>query len=522
MHRQAPRVLLAIAALSLAGCATYTETTKQVVADRRAGDTLATANLAASLAAQHKDDRDTVVYTLEAGAAYRSLGLNQLPPPPPPAAIAAAVPVGTAATSPAPAPSLGDDWRRQPYERSLYYFQIADDKIDEFDLGAKHKVSSGATMVVTNPGMVPYRGLVYDKIMLSTYSAFDYLALGEVEKARASFNKAYLRQQDAVAENEKRIEQEKEKIEAARSGKIADENGKQAGAAVDVSKSEQDPKLKAALDDISRSLDTRIQAYGDYVNPFTVFTDALFMMTCSTDQQERERSAKEFLRVASMVPDNPFLTQDAQLAEDLAAGKTQMPKTAYVIFESGEAPHREEMLIPVPIFLFTSNETIYTQLPLYRLSFNDRFNPSATISVGDKQVSTAVVCNMDSVIAHDYKNNLSTMWLDAFLCASTKAVLQHELNKQAQKQSSTAGLLMGLVGSVFNAATTRADTRSWTSLPKVFSYARVTPSDDGNLTITTPDSVSKTVKLPDANVSVVYVKQVQPGAPLLVDTFKLL
>jgi hypothetical protein len=510
--------------LGLSGCATYTETTKDAVAARRSGNTQSAAFEAESLAQKHRDDNDTIIYHLEAASAYRALGLNQIPPPAP--SRTAATAMGTAApTAVAAAPNAeSEDWKLAPYKKSLRFFSIADDKIDEWEEKAKHSVSAGATMVVTNPQMTPYRGQAYDKVMASTYCALNYLAVGEPEKARASFNKAYNRQADAISENQKRIEKEQEKIAAAKSGRLKSDDGKTAKSAVDVSKSQGDLKSKAALDDINAQLDTRIKAYGDYVNPFTVFADALFMTACSTDRQEQERGAKQFLRVAAMVPDNEYLRQDAAMAEEIAAGRAKMTRTTYVIFESGEAPHREEMLIPVPIFLLQKpgQPPIYTQLPLYRLAFNDRFNPSATITAGGRQFATATVCNMDSVVARDYKNNLSSMWLDAFLCASTKALINYEINEQAKKNGGTAGLVFGLVSSVVNMATTRADTRTWSSLPKTFSYARLETPADGTLVISTADNVSKTITVPEGTVSVVYVKQIQPGQPLLVDAFKLL
>lgn len=508
--------------LGLTGCATYTETNKDAANARRSGNTQVAVQQAEKLALKHANDNDTVVFNLEAAAAYRSLALNQIAPPPPPPNAAAPMGGDPAQTATA-ASDAAADWKAAPYRKSLQFFAIADDKMDEWDEKAKHSVSAGATMVVTNPQMTPYRGQVYDKIMASTYIALNYLALGQPEKARASFNKAYNRQADAIADNARRIEKEQEKIDAAAKGKLQTDEGKQPNQAMDIAKSQEDPKSKAMISQINASLDGRIQAYGDYVNPFTVFADALFMTACATDQQEQERGAKQFLRVASMVPENPFLKEDAALAEEIAAGRAKLEKTTYVIFESGEAPHREEVLVPIPIFLLQARgeAPIYTQLPLYRLAFNDQYNRHATIAAGGQQVTTALVCNMDSVVARDYKNGLSTMWLDAFLCASTKALLNYEINKQAKKNGGTTAMVFGVLSSIYNLTTTRADTRTWTSLPKTFSYARVATPADGTLTITA-DSQSKTITVPDASVSVIYVKQIQPGQPLLVDAFKLL
>jgi len=397
----------------------------------------------------------------------------------------------------------------------------ADDRIDYYDEQAKHSLSAGLSTALLNPGETPYRGQSYDKIMLSTFQGLNYLAMNDPERARACFNKAYRRQSEAVEENSKRIEKNKEKIQAAKSGQVTDEKGKKASQGADPDAAIKDPKAAAAMQNVNASLDARLQAYGDYVNPFTVFVDGLFMLTNATDRQEEERAAKELVRVASMMPDNAYLKEDAVLAEQLAAGTAVLGKTTYVVFESGEAPHREELLIPVPIFL-VSKETIYTQIPLSRLAFNDNYNASLLVSGGGVQKPTSLVCNMDGVIAQDFKNALPSMWIDAFICAATKALIEHEVNKQLDKSVGGWGSLVGKIGVMaFNMATTRGDTRSWQMLPKAFSYARLATPEDGVITVSTADNQSKTIKLPDNKVNLVYVKQVGPGATLLVDTIKL-
>jgi hypothetical protein len=268
-----------------------------------------------------------------------------------------------------------------------------------------------------------------------------------------------------------------------------------------------------------------MKAYADYVNPFAVFMDGLFMMTNAVDAQEQERAAKEFQRVAAMDGDNTFLMDDAMLAEDLAKGNA-LPRTTYVIFESGEAPHKEEVLIPVPLFLLTQGKAIvYTQVPISKLVFNDQANRSLTVDAGNGSIKqTLEICNMDSVIARDFKNRLPSMWVDALVCAATKAIIIYEADKEIDKNSTNAfaSLLMKSALAIGNAATTRADTRSWRSLPKTFSYVRFATPDSGSVTVSTPDGKSKQVALPaNAKVSVVYVKQTQLGTDLWADAFVL-
>jgi hypothetical protein len=497
---------LSSAVLILAGCATYTESQRDSTQERRSGNVAGLAEKAKKNWESHKDDRDTVIFALEGGSAFRDLALANLPPPPVPVA-----PAGQEATNP-----LVD-----PFQQSIDFFRVADDKIDWYDEQAKHALSSGITTVVVNPGMTPYRGKAYDKIMSSTYQAIDFMALGDWEKARASFNKAYQRQADAVEENAKRIEMEKEKIEAVKNGQAKDEDGKTAPSNFDVDKAQNDPKAQAALDDVNLSLDARVKAYGDYVNPFTVFADALFMMTQASDAQEQERAASQFRRVAAMADQNAYLKDDAALAEKLAANATTLPKLTYVVFETGEAPHREEFKIVLPIIL-SSREVIMVDVPVSRLQFNDQYNENLQVTTDGQTLSTFTISSMDSVIASDFKRDLPSIWLDGLLSAATKAILNHEIQTAAQKNGGGLGAsLMGLAANVYTVASSHADTRTWQSLPKTFAYARFATPAENTVTLSA-GLQTKTVTLPaDSTVNVVYVRQVQPATELLTNVIRL-
>lgn len=500
----------ATGALLLAGCSTYSNVTQATADAFASGNIQVAAQQSAERAAKNTDSKDTVIYHLEAGATHRTLGLASLPP----AAPAAPVMGGTAAED-----LSTSDLTLTPFMESIKYFSVADERIDRYEEEAKKSVAAGVTAAISNPASIPYRGRAYDKILASTYQALNFMAIGDLEKARASLNKAYRRQADAVAENDKRIEKQKAKIEAAKSGTAVDEEGKSGNKQVDVERANQDPKTSAALAEVNQSLDARIKAYGDYVNPFTVFVDGLFMMYKSTDGQEQERASVQFKRVASMSPDNAFLMADAVLAEKLAAGN-QHGKLTYVIFETGVAAHRKELLIPIPVFLVT-NELNYAQIAVPRLEYSENFSPSLVVTAGEQSVSTALIADMDSVISRDFKNELPSIWTDAIITTTTKALIDYGVQEATKRQGWQAQLLAKVASAAFTAATNRADTRSWRSLPKQFAYARVDTPESGSISISVPNSPPLAVTLPDAKVTVVYVKQTQSGSPLYARAFVL-
>ena len=92
------------------------------------------------------------------------------------------------------------------YEDSNKAFDQAQEKMDEYAQKAKVRVGQEAGALLSNQANLDYEGRAYDGIMLNTYKALNYLQLGEPDKARVELIRAYQRQQDAVEDNQKRIE----------------------------------------------------------------------------------------------------------------------------------------------------------------------------------------------------------------------------------------------------------------------------------------------------------------------------
>src|ERR1700743_709564 len=146
------RLFIGISAVGIlgTGCSTYKDQAKNM--------TSAWNNGQATIAAQEFSSKankaskgDAIVWHLEAGAAYRATG---------------------------------------DYTNSLRHLQAAADIIDQYEQEAKVKVGHEPAAVMSNQQNLPYQGKSYDKIMLHTYAALDYLALGDTEKARPEIIRA--------------------------------------------------------------------------------------------------------------------------------------------------------------------------------------------------------------------------------------------------------------------------------------------------------------------------------------------
>jgi hypothetical protein len=521
------RTVAAAAVLALTGCQTYTSKTQERDESVRSGNFAAAVAEADKDAENNADNKDTILYRLEQGAILRAAALANLPAP------------ATAAPAPA-APSLGEAGQTQTNQalnaaapdqvspriayltRSVSAFDEAARRIARYEEEAKIKVGSEAGAILTNQANLPYRGRAYDKVMLHTYQALNYLQLRDSDAARVELNRALQSQRDAVEANAKRIQEAQKLSEEAKSGGVQDEKGRQ-GSSYDVDRAQRDPKTSAALSSIESKLDAAILPYGDYVNPFTTFLDALVFTHQAADASDVERARKSWERVAGFAPNNPYAQTDYRALEpDPQAPATPAPAAlTYVIFETGAAPYRDQIRIDLPLFVVTGRIS-YVGMALPELSRVSGHAPSLTIAgQGGQTFPAALVASMDSVVAKDFKNEWPSILTKTIISTATKATIDAVLQKQMQDQAGPTGaLLFSLATAVTQAAVNIADTRTWRSLPKEFHYARLATPSDGLLTLTV-GAQTRTVSLEPAAVHVVYVKSTSAAAPLLVGQFIL-
>jgi len=502
--------------LLLAGCQTYESQTQGLAQANKAGSLASAVAQVDKQANASAGSKDEIVFRLEQGATLRSAGLadpSQVadirPPQPAPKK-------GEPPPAPLPAPTAAEVHAHY-LARSTAAFDAAEDKVNTWEEQAKIKVGAEVGALVTNQASLPYRGRAYDKVMMNTYKALNYLTLGDRDKARVELNRSLQRQRDAVAENEKRIAAAQNDAELARKGELKDEKGK--SASYDSNRAMNDSRTGPALQAALNESIAPMKAYGDYVNPFSVFLDGLFFTVLGEGGSDWEHGRKSFERVAGMVPENEYLKADLNASASAAEGKAPENVT-YVIFETGTAPSRTQIRIDIPTFVVTSN-LAYVGASFPKLVYDGNYIGSLGVNASGQSYHTATVASMDSIVANDFKNEWPTIVTKTLITTATKAIIQSALQKELNDR---AGGMWGALGAAVlsgvNAATSIADTRTWQSLPKEFQYARLATPADRQLTLTA-GAEQKTVVLEPGAVNVVYVKSASPSSPLFVSTFVL-
>jgi hypothetical protein len=300
---------LAAAALALTGCQTYTAQTQSRSDALRSGDIASAVAIADRDAEKNAATKDALLYRLEQGAILRSAALANIPAPA--ARPAAPATDGQTQTNQAllsvPPEEIAP--RIAYLTRSLSAFNEAIRRVDEYEAAAKISVGSEAGAILTNQANLPYRGRAYDKVMLHTYQAINYLQLADPDAARVELNRALQRQRDAVDANAKRIAEAQKLAAESKTGSVKDEQGR-SGSGYDVDRAKSDPKTAAGIGNIESKFNSAILPYGDYVNPFTTFLDALVFTHQGADASDLERARKSWERVVNFAPANPYARAD--------------------------------------------------------------------------------------------------------------------------------------------------------------------------------------------------------------------
>ena len=109
---------------------------------------------------------------------------------------------------------------------------------------------------------------------------------------------------------------------------------------------------------------------------------------------------------------------------------------------------------------------------------------------------------MDRVIQTEFKKDFKGILTRAIISATSKAVAQYALSKNGDGGTQVASLLVA----AYSFATTAADVRIWTTLPKDFQVARLDIPENRRITISPPGGQSFQIEIPPCNNSLVYVK----------------
>ncbi len=445
------------ATLAFSGCATYTAQTAALRANWSNGNITAAANAASGLAEKSGPPRDRVLLRLEQANILRAAGDSRT---------------------------------------SAAIFEEINAGFEKDDFGPDVRISSSGAGLITNPAQTPYTGRTYDRIFATALNALNYLALGDPAAARVALNQAYFWEQRAVESNAGKIENQLTALQ-----------------------SEDQPGASNALDqaDVRSALDQRLDGlaeyaiYAPYVNPFSVWMDAVYFLHLGSDSADLERARKSFERLLPMAPDNPFVKEDLLRAEN-GAGPAA-PPSVYILFETGMAPTRRADVINLPLWIFEGDVSFFG-IALPALVFDNDYRRYLEIAADGKRVRTSLLANVDAIVATEFRDTYPVIFMRALLAGIVKAAAQYGIQESVKNQDQAIQSLVLIAGLMYQYSMNQADLRTWTTLPKQIQIARIPRPDSGIIEIHDLNGPTRSLELEPARHILVSIQAQSRVAPL--------
>ncbi|ARN57560.1 COG3014 family protein [Sedimentisphaera salicampi] len=374
------------------------------------------------------------------------------------------------------------------YEKSSDFFSEAEEDLKEFNL-EKNEAANQAAAAAVNDNILPYYPMNCEAVMLNTYKALNMLALGQWDNARIEFNRAIERQRRAKNFFA-------EKIQAARN------DAKQESLA---QRNLQRNQLKQALYSKYPSL-KNFEPYGDYINPFLSYAAGIYF------KYDGEDDKAEFLlkQAAGAVSESRYAVSDF---ENFRAGKSYKSPRVWIFFENGLAAYKEEFRIDLPIMLESSGIN-YVGIALPKLKYRSAPVERLKAAAGGDLYFTEPFCSMDRVIQAEFGKTYAAIFTRAVVSATMKAAMQYALYKEG-------GSWLSLAGAAYSFATTSADCRSWSSLPKEFQVLRMERPENGEIVFMPGTKREKKVEVPPEKDALVFVRAVSSRAELSCEMIEL-
>ncbi len=380
------------------------------------------------------------------------------------------------------------------YADSNLWFDRCEELMKTFDPQSRQTDVVGTTLV--NDTIIPYRGQIYDGIMVNTYKALNFLALKNFEYARVELNRAMERQARAKDAFNEEIQKEQEKLDKEKSDK---KESKTFDYQKTVENEDAQTRIRNAYPDLSE-----FEAYPDFVNPYSTYLAGIYFLVSGDAGKSRDLLRE----CAAMMPGNAYVQADSAAAEHFLMEETPCPPTVWVFLENGVGPVKEEFRVDLPLFLLTG-KVYYAGIALPKLVERPAATERLTLQIGQDEFATETVADMDRVVKTEFAKEYPWIVTRAVISGGAKAAVQYAILESSNNNNNSGGAIFAAaIMAVYSLATTTADVRIWTALPKNIQVARASMPSDGQVTLRTSQGSLHTLNVGTGKHAIVIVQMI--------------
>ena len=372
---------------------------------------------------------------------------------------------------------------------SNYFFDKAEEAykydVDLQGLGKKGAKALSSTLI--NEGVNDYEGTLYERIMVNVYKGLNFMSLKDFANARVEFNRALMRQDKAKEYFAKQIESNRKEFDEAKQDANYEQN------------------MGNNYNTISARYEHLLKDFAttkDFVNPYATYMASVFFFL----DGDYKRAQDLFKEVAIINKNSAEFNKEFNIFENYAKSLNpqSLQKYVFIVYESGFGAGLDEFAITLP-FTFDGN-VVTSSLALPTLK--KRTNSYEYVVANGSKVADFV--DFDNIIATEFKANMGFRVGKAL----SSTIVKTTMNLAVAKNDPTGGYL-SLATSLFNSATTKADLRFWSALPK---YAKILALENtGSIVINSDNGMTlyKNEELPQDKNLLIIVKSHTPKSSVV-------
>jgi len=348
----------------------------------------------------------------------------------------------------------------------------------------------------------PYKSRIYERVMLRTYQAHNYLLDGDRGRARAEIFKT----RQAIDDSKDLWKLE---LEAAR------EDAKKRK--VDLGKTLSNKSGENALLQEREKIRSLVPAnLPRFINPAALYLEALYFLHGATQREDYAKAEYSLRQLVSIFPDNQWIREDYQLAK---SGRQESVSFTYVFFETGRAPVRMERRFDLPLFFFSATSRIpYLGIAFPTLHTNDQYLADLEVfssSNRSEKMGTELLADMDAIVAQEFDQYFDIELAKAITGTIAKGGLQYLATDAVRSENELTRAVVGAGVGILAQLSTRADLRSWSTLPKQIRFCKIPTPQDQKLTLRgTGTTLSTEVNVPKSPINLVWVRSISAFTPL--------
>jgi hypothetical protein len=198
----------------------------------------------------------------------------------------------------------------------------------------------------------------------------------------------------------------------------------------------------------------------------------------------------------------------------------------YIFFETGRAPVRREKRFDLPlVFLSPTSRLPYAGLALPVLVTNDNFLETLEVrgETKDAWSRTVPLADLDGIVAKEFAKDYPIEITKAIAGTLAKGGLQYLATNAARSEKETVQAATGVAVGALAQSLTRADWRSWSTLPKQIQFCKIKTPASQELTLRgVRTNLVKKVSIGSEKTNLLWVRSVSAHTPLiLVHSFSM-